>query len=804
MQARARKNWAMAGLLFVLLANAGCDSQDDREAKYLQRGNALFEQKDYARARIEYKNAARIKPSDAQVRYRLGLVDEAEGELRNAFAQFMAAEQQDAHYVPALKRLVHYLIAGGDLGEANKRIQTLLKEAPDDTEVYALHAALLFRSKDYETAEQVAKKALDRDAHCLVAYSVLTGLYLAQNDLDAAKTIIEKGTASNPDSTPLLILQAVVLEKRGEMDQAVATYQRLFTLTPDDIVVRDGLVKLFLKAGRLDDAQAVWQDAIDHSPDNRTMKRMLVSFLESHRGVLAAENQIRAFMQKEPGAADYAFWLADLYMTHKSTDKALALLQEMIDNDRVFKSDTSEGLTARASLAEIQYQKGDRATAEKLVAMVLDADPNNRDALFVRARLLTDQGAYQEAALVLQTIIRDAPKMNGAAQLLAEIFVRQGYLDLAIETLSRYVDLDPANRVAHIRLAQLLALRQDTAQALVLVDQVIKLDPAFSVAWETSARIALQAQDWGRFDAALTHLADLPDQQRTVLFLKAQRAAQTGEIATAITLFKQIVSEDNAAPISSHALRELYGLSVKQGQVAALVSFLSSLPDKSPGVWVLLGQAFAYSEHREKAAEAYDKALAAGTTDLSAYLGRLRLFMQDGRFDDGLALLIKGQEATHGAIELLLAKAEILTKMDSYDRAEKVYDEILARNPNSTVAANNYAQLVADHLSNSAEALEKARVMAERFIRSDSPVYLDTLAWVYFRQGKLQQAQTIFERILAMTGPIPPAVHYHYGCLLVQTGHLDAARESLRKALAGETPFAEREAAAALLANINQ
>jgi cellulose synthase operon protein C len=87
------KTRAAASMLALCLALSACDSPEEREAKYIKRGMQLFEQGSYDKARVEFKNAAKISPTDPDVRYRLGLVDEAQGNLRDAFINFVRAEE---------------------------------------------------------------------------------------------------------------------------------------------------------------------------------------------------------------------------------------------------------------------------------------------------------------------------------------------------------------------------------------------------------------------------------------------------------------------------------------------------------------------------------------------------------------------------------------------------------------------------------------------------------------------------------------------------------------------------------------
>ncbi|MCP4671255.1 MAG: hypothetical protein GY857_08105, partial [Desulfobacula sp.] len=49
--------------LFVLVQ--GCSSPEDKKQAFLDKGNQLFEQKDFVKAKLEYKNAIQIDPKFA-------------------------------------------------------------------------------------------------------------------------------------------------------------------------------------------------------------------------------------------------------------------------------------------------------------------------------------------------------------------------------------------------------------------------------------------------------------------------------------------------------------------------------------------------------------------------------------------------------------------------------------------------------------------------------------------------------------------------------------------------------------------
>ena len=64
---------AVAALIVGMLA-VGCNrSPQAKEAQYLKRGAALMAKKDYGRAALEFQNAVKVTPKDAEPYYQLGL-----------------------------------------------------------------------------------------------------------------------------------------------------------------------------------------------------------------------------------------------------------------------------------------------------------------------------------------------------------------------------------------------------------------------------------------------------------------------------------------------------------------------------------------------------------------------------------------------------------------------------------------------------------------------------------------------------------------------------------------------------------
>lgn len=790
-------------LAFLSFSLTACDSPQEKEAKYINRGNVLFEQGMYTKARLEYKNAARINPTSAEVRYRLALVDEAEGNLRNAFLGFTKAEQQSPRYVPVLLKLVQYYLAAEQYNEAQTRLDIITADAPNDAQGHALRGALLLRQKKFEEAKKESNLALDKEPANVTAFSVLTGIYVAEKNPAKAAATVEEGIARNPKDLSLLLLKAMVHEPLGNLEKISEAYRDIFRLKPTEVRFRADLADIYLKANKKPEAENILRSGVAELPNSEDMQRRLINFLDDSQGIEVAEKEIRSMMQADPANAKLNFWLADLYIKHKDAGRAISLLEKLVAEEKS-ESETSS-LNARTSLAKIYSIQGNKETAEKLVAIVLEKDPNNPDALFIRARLSYEQGFYQSAVSDLRTLLRDTPNAKSALQLLAEALLTQGHLELAIDTINQLLTVDPTNINARVRLAQVYGLHGEVKRAMEILEIVNKTHPELAVGWESMARVAIGAKEWDKAKGAINKLELLDGQRPTALFLKGQVSFFNSKPEEALPLFKEVILINPHAPLAEHALGGLVSAAQAANKMQEAVTFIEGLKEPSAYIVTILGESYTKLGRLDEAAAQLDKAIAMAPTFQEPYLQRANLSMIQRKPDEAIALLLKAKQSVPADLRAAMAAADIYGGIEKYDEAIALYEEILARNPKADIAANNMAQLIADNPNANDVLLEKARIAAERFISSTNPLLLDTLGWVYFKQGQTAQAQTIMERVMSFGDKLPAQIVYHYGAILLKQSRTDEAKALLEKATAaGVQPYPGIDEARKLLKEANK
>jgi len=139
-----------------------------------------------------------------------------------------------------------------------------------------------------------------------------------------------------------------------------------------------------------------------------------------------------------------------------------------------------------------------------------------------------------------------------------------------------------------------------------------------------------------------------------------------------------------------------------------------------------------------------------------------------------VALLAKTQRPT----PLLIGLAELQTSMDRLEDAEKIYREILGKDPNDDLAANNLSMILALQKTKLDEALE----LIDKAIERQGPLgsFLDTRAVVLIARHEPQRALEDLDAALAEKST--PVRRFHHGWAFQEDGNTVKAKEDLRLA----------------------
>jgi tetratricopeptide (TPR) repeat protein len=142
-----------------------------------------------------------------------------------------------------------------------------------------------------------------------------------------------------------------------------------------------------------------------------------------------------------------------------------------------------------------------------------------------------------------------------------------------------------------------------------------------------------------------------------------------------------------------------------------------------------------------------------------------------------------------------------------YATAEKFFNEAHVQSPGNFAASNSLALVLIE--SDSKESRQRALEMSEANVamyRENSPQAvnaLTTLAWVYYKLGRREDAEKLLDQI-ARNNALTTDGAYYVSKLLADRGEKDRARKILEDVLTNEAVFATRPDAVDLLAKLKK
>ena len=154
--------------------------------------------------------------------------------------------------LPADIALIRSLLARGESAAAFARLDRMLEEDPGSLPVRLVKARALADEGNSGAAEQLYRTILADYPDTTRAWASLHALLIGQNEPEKARQALADALAALPESPDILMLQAADYERAGELDQAIAVYEKLYPLSNRSVIVANNLASL-LTTHRSDD-----------------------------------------------------------------------------------------------------------------------------------------------------------------------------------------------------------------------------------------------------------------------------------------------------------------------------------------------------------------------------------------------------------------------------------------------------------------------------------------------------------------------------------------------------------------------
>ena len=146
--------------------------------------------------------------------------------------------------------------------------------------------------------------------------------------------------------------------------------------------------------------------------------------------------------------------------------------------------------------------------------------------------------------------------------------------------------------------------------------------------------------------------------------------------------------------------------------------------------------------------------------------------------EEGL-VYFRGESSLKSEYYSVLAQA--YHNIKEYMESDQYYEEAIAADKSNLVAMNNYSYF----LSLRGEKLDRALDIIKKVCETEpnNVAYLDTYAWVLYKNGKFEKSREVMERALTLGGLQDPDILEHYGDILHKLSEREKAVIYWRKAI---------------------
>jgi tetratricopeptide (TPR) repeat protein len=790
-----RLTW-LAGLCIAAALLGACSDAQTRKTSYIARGKAYLAASSYDKARVEFSNAAQIDPKDGEARYYLGQVAEKLGDLRGAVAQYRASIADDPKQRAARISLGHLYLSGGIPEQALALAEAGLALEPENPELLTVRGAARARLGNLAAGLEDALVAVRRAPDDPYAVALLASLYKQHGDLDQAITVVQTALQRLPNDADLNAILADLYLAQKQPARSEAQLRRIVAQQPHNLTYRYSLARFYVQQRNVDAAERTLRDAVSSVPENADAKLQLAGLLAAQRGTDEAVAQVNRFFAAEPANDKLKLLLGDF----------LEQINRAAGAERAFRAVIShagtdpDGLAARDRLASLLIERKDLPAASALIAEVLTHNPGDNEALMRRADIALAQGQTASAIKDLRAVLHDRPNAVELMRALARAYRQNEEGDLAEQTLRAAVQISPSDFETRLDLAKILISSSKLEQAEPLLEQLAKEKPDSIPVQELLFRTATAQKRNADAHAIAQNIERLSPNRGLGYYLAGMADEFDRKPDFAANDYQQALQRE---PNGAEPLSALVRLDMRLKRSTAAIALVDGVIARSPDNLMarkLKGELL-LSQGQKDAAVAVDQGLVRGAPDWPDGYENLALAQAMGHHtEDAINTLRLGIEKTQGAGSLIADLSRLYEGLGRADDAIAFYQGLLAKNPNSSFAANNLAVLLVTYRHDPA-SLAHAQRLCDQLASSSEVSAIDTRGWVKFKSGDFRGAESLLQRAVDQA-PTAPELRYHLAMAQLRSDERQSAQQNLETALSFDRPFVGRDEARAALARL--
>lgn len=529
-------------------------------------------------------------------------------------------------------------------------------------------------------------------------------------------------------------------------------------------------------------------DAAAQKSDVRYNNFFLEAMLQRQKGNIDASfDLLRHCISIDPSKPEAYYFLAQYYTILKDKEKSLQCFKKAAELNP--DNETYMETLARAYINNNQF-----AESIEILEKVVEKDAVRIDILELLAQLYVQVDDKDNAIKTLSRIENIEGKNEQISHMKSEIYREMGNKEASINEMQSLSEQYPYDMSLKARYAQTLFFNEEFDMAMGVIGEIFKEDSTNVFAQQLARDYYFDKGLKEKADSMLyvilnnskTTTADKVQMIRQEIIFNEQNKRDSTEVINLFELMMQQPQTDTELALLYVSYMDMKKMP-REAMHNVVTKVLEIEPDNSSARMHLVGDAWLAEKFDEVIRLCKDARIYNPEEIKFYYYQGLAYFNKDD-FDDALDAFKNGVGAITGesdvemVSDLYMLMGDLLFKKEMKAEAYEAYDSCLQWRPDNIACLNNYAYF----LSIDGKHLGKAEEMSRRTIKKEpeNPTYLDTYAWVLFRQKRYAEAKIYIEQALKFdTVDVSADVLEHAGDIYANNGEIEKAMEKWKEAL---------------------
>ena len=501
----------------------------------------------------------------------------------------------------------------------------------------------------------------------------------------------------------------------------------------------------------------------------------------------AAFDLLRHCVEIDSTKSEAYYYLSQYYGALKQKDKAIACIEKAVVLEP--SNSTYQETLANAYINLHQYDK-----AAAVLESLYDKHRDRDDVLGVLIQLYEEQHEYESAIKTLTLLETVEGKSERLSYAKSNFYTQLGDKKAAIAEMKHLADQYPNDQNYRGLYANALFVNGQKKKALEIYDDILRIEPD-----NRNALMALLAYEKDEGDPdkadALTEKVllskNITSQDRILLMRQeiGQSEQEGGDSTRVLYLFRKMLDQPQMdADIAILCATYMNLKQMPNDTISGVLEqVLKVAPDNAAARLQLVSYAWQANDMNRIISLCQD-ARQYNPDEMAFYYYQGIAYYREGQLDQALNAFHNGigvitQQSDPDIVsDFYAVMGDILHQKGNDKEAFAAYDSCLVWKDDNYGCLNNYAY----YLSEKGIQLDKAEQMSYRVIKAEpkNATYLDTYAWILFKQGRYTEAKIYIDQTLQCDSDTSAVLLEHAGDIYYFAGEKERAVDFWQQALA--------------------